>query len=299
MLRPEQIAFSVACLANYDLWAALEAGRKLGLRSVELLAFAGARHSIGELAGFWFEELSPAERERLRAAVADFVYLSIHAPFIHLPLFTHNPGIRREARRQMRVTLEATAYLGGTVSVVHVNARPFLKPRDYWEEMVDTFRKLGDFAGEVGVKIALETGYPHTVEDYCGLIEDVAHESVGACVDVGHLVAYMPAALRGTLEGVQRLNDTLLALVERLGAKVFSFHLHDVRAGDFRDHRAVGRGVLHWERLLRYVHRSAFAGPLVLELEEPDVEEALRESQKLLEGMLERFSVRERKGAPP
>jgi len=288
MLIQEQLAFSTASLPNRDLLAAIEKGRAMGFASVELLAFDGARHSQGRLAGFWFDELDEAQREQLRDAVADFAGLSTHAPFLNVPLFTHNPGLRREARRQIEVALEATSYLDGAVSAVHVNAQPFLTPRDYWTEMLDTFRELGDLAASLGVRIGIETGYPNTAADYVGLIWDIDHDCVGACIDVGHIVAYLPRALRGTPEGIAAFNDTLMAVVEELREKVFQVHLHDVRANDFRDHRAAGRGIIDFDRLFRYLHRSGFDGPMAFELEEPDVEEALAESKVFVETVMKR-----------
>ena len=286
MIRPEQVGFSVASLAERDLFSAIEEGRGMGFGSVELLAFDGARHSIGRLSGFWFDRMSKEERQRLRRAVEGFDCVSTHAPFIAIRLFTHNPGIREESRRQMATALDATSYLGGSVCTVHVNSQSYMTIRDYWQEAVDVFGELGERGAGLGVKIALETGYPNTVEDYCGLVEAIGHDSVGACIDVGHVVGYYPADWRGKPEGVKAHNDLLMEIVQRLTDKLFVFHLHDVRPSDFRDHRAAGRGIINYTRLLSYLHEAGFAGPLIFELEEPDVETALAESKRHVEDIL-------------
>ena len=287
MIHTEQIGFSTASLANRDLHAAIAQGRDMGFRAVELLAFDGARHSIGALSGFWFDRMSEDERRQLARAVEGFANVSTHAPFIALKLLTHNPGIREESRRQIQTAIDATAYLGGTVSTVHVNTRSYMTVRDYWQEAVDEFRRLGDHAAGRSVTVALETGYPDTVEDYAGLIEAVAHEHVGACIDVGHVRAYYSAELYGKPEGIRAHNDILMEIVRRLKDKLSVFHLHDVRESDFRDHRAPGRGIVDYPQLLRYLNEAEFAGPMAFELEEPDVEPALAESKQHIEGILD------------
>lgn len=278
-IHADRIGLSVASLPNRTLHEAIEQGRAMGFRAVELLAFDGARHSIGTLSGFWFDRMSDVDRRRLADAVADFSCVSVHAPFLALQPFTHNPGIRDESLRQLRTAIEATAFLGGSVTVMHVNSRSYLTIRDYWQDAVSTLRGLADCAAEHGVRVGVETGYPNSVDDFCGLIEEAGHPNLGACVDVGHVVAYLPAELRGTTEGVARCNDLLMQIVSRLRNKVVSFHLHDVRASDFRNHRAAGRGIVDFPRLLKHLS-AAWDGPLMFELEEPDVEAALMESRR-------------------
>lgn len=69
-------------------------------------------------------------------------------------------------------------------------------------------------------------------------------------------------------------------VVRRLGAKVAILHLHDNRHGDFRDHRAPGRGIIEFPRLMRALDGIGFRGPMVLEFEEPDMLDALREGRE-------------------
>ena len=100
------------------------------------------------------------------------------------------------------------------------------------------------------MRIALETGYPNEEEAYCSLIEEADHCHVGACIDTGHIFHYYPAAMRGTPEGVERHNNLLNQIVQRLGPKVAVCHMQDNRPVDFRDHRAPGRGLIDGLRLI-------------------------------------------------
>jgi sugar phosphate isomerase/epimerase len=287
MPAAEQIGFSIASIPGHTFAEILDFGRELGFSAIEILAFEGERHSGGSLAGFAFAERPASEWRALGRRLEGFDRISAHAPFIQTFLLSANAGVAREAFRQVRCTIEGIAAVGGNVCTVHLNARPFLTIREIWEQAVDVLGRLGDIGARHGVTIAMETGFPATVEDYCGLIEAARHARVGACIDVGHIFHYYPRELRGTEEGVRTHNNLLEEIVLRLGEKVAILHLHDNRPHDFRDHRAPGRGIIDFARLMRALDASAFPGAMVLELEEPDALEALAESRDFLAGRIQ------------
>ncbi len=276
------IGFSTACLANHSIAGAARAGREMGFRAIELLAFDGYRHSQGDLAGFYFDQMDARGRQALRKVARQFERVAIHAPFIDIALFAPNPGVREEAFRQVAVAIEATAFLAGETTTVHVTPKMGFALEEYWDEILDVLGRLGDRAAEAGVTLTIETGYPVGVESFARLIWEMDHRSVGANIDVGHLTAYLPAGLPAE-EVASAYNDLLLAQCEVLDQKVFHFHVHDVRPGDLRDHRAVGRGFLDFARLMRWCVQHRYEGMLVLELEESDPLNALRESKQTLE----------------
>ena len=285
-LDPTKLSFSTACLANHSLADAVRVGRELGFGGIELLAFDGYRHSQGDLAGFYFDRMASAEKERLRQLVAPFEHVSTHAPFIDIALFAPNPGVREEAFRQIVVAIEATAFLGGSTTTAHVCGKSGYGFDEYRPEIVDAFRRLGDRAAEAGVTLTVETGHPVGADRFAALIHDINHPAVGANVDVGHLVGYVPAEARGTAEGAELYRQTLMAQLEALGDKVYHFHLHDVRESDFRDHRAVGRGFLDYAAIVRWCGRAGYEGLFAFELEEPDMVAALRESKAATEAAI-------------
>ncbi len=282
----DKLGFSTACLAGYSIEEAVRIGRELGFRTVELLAFDGYRHSQGELAGFYFDRMSDAEREALRCAVGPFEYVSTHAPFIDIPLLAPNPGIREEALRQIEVAIEATAFLGGSTTTAHACPKSGRSLEEAWGDLVRTFRLLGDRAAEAKITLTIETGYPVGVETFARLIHDIDHPAVGANIDVGHLVGYLPTEVRGTEEGAARYRATLMEQLDALGEKVYHFHLHDLRQTDFRDHRGAGRGFLDFTAIMRWCREQQYDGLWVFELEEPDKVEALRESRQRVEAAL-------------
>jgi len=286
MIKHHQLGFSMASLPNYSLEEALKLGSEMGFEAVELLAFVNQRHSIGILAGFDWETMTTEEKKRLGQQLSRFKLVSVHGPFMEVPLLSANAGIAKEARRQAAVALEATGALNGYSCTFHVNGRVYSGIHDYWDEAIDVFRRLGDIAAKAKTRVAIETGFPNTVDDYCGLIEAIDHEHVGSCVDIGHVFAYYDPALFGSAAGVVQHNNIMMAIVERMAAKLFCFHLHDIRAKDFCDHQAAGRGVIDYRRLLAFLNTTSFAGPMAVELDEPDVETALQESKRYVESFI-------------
>jgi sugar phosphate isomerase/epimerase len=281
-LAADRIGFSVASLARTPLAEACRLGQDLGFAAIEFLGFDGYQHSQGPLAGFYFERMTGREREELRALASQFRHVSTHAPFFEMPILSPNPALRAAAVRQLEIAIEAVAYLGGQTTTTHAAPRGTYTMEESWDELVALYRHLGDLAGERGVTVTLETSWPTAIEDFARLVHDIGHPAVGANVDVGHLTPLVPAKVRGTPAEGPYYNDLLEAHLRSLGSKLFHFHLHDVRAGDLRDHRACGRGIIDYARLLRVASELDYRGCLVFELEEPDRVEALAESRECL-----------------
>lgn len=286
-MKESQFGASTASLAGYTLDDAVEAIRALGFTGIEVLAFDGARHSIGPLAGIWLDAATPEECDRLRPRLAGFACVSTHAPFFDIPLFTHNPGIRRESLRQLAAAVEGTARIGGSLTVMHAHPKTGYSLEETWQEMVDTYRGLGDLGARCGVRVCLETMYPPTVEQFAGLIHGIDHPFVGAVIDTGHVAWTVPHPLRGTADGIALYNANLERLVQDLGPKLYHFHVHDVRPEDWRDHRQCGAGCIDWVRLCRVLDRAGYTGAFPFEFEEQDREGSLRAARGFLLGCFE------------
>lgn len=287
-----KIGASTACLADYSLEEVCETIAGMGFQTVELTAYAGGRHSIGALAGFWFAQLTDAEKEHLRDTVKPFQHIAIHAPFVHVPLITYNDEIQRVAVKQVKDTIDATAYLRGSMTVIHMNPKPSFAVSEYFDEMVDVCRALGDYAAERNVLVGVETGFPPGVEDYIALIDSINHQAVGAAIDVGHVGDSVPAGLRNSTTGVQKFNDNLMEIISTLGNRVIHFHLHDVEASNWRDHRTIGTGIIDFNRLFSYLLASGYNQLMTLELEERNREEALLQSRGYIESIISKLKCK-------
>ncbi len=285
-MRIEQVGANTSCFAGHSLEEAVNSIRQLGLHGLTLLGFAGTRHGFGDLAGFWFRQLSNNERIELRKLVSGFDRLAIHAPFADLPLFTYDPRLAQLSLERVKESIDAAQYLKASVVIVHANGRPNFPVTDYWGDMVSTFRALGDYAVERGVRIGLETGFPAKVDQFVDLVEAVGHYGVGATIDTGHMGRYVDPELWRTPAGAAQLNERLMDLTRQLGILTLHCHLHDVKLSDWRDHRALGRGIIDFQPFLAELQSVGYDGILELELEEQDQVTALEESKAELEEMI-------------
>ena len=286
------VGVNTASLAGYSLAEALRVAADLGFQAVELLAFEGATHSQGELCGVWFRDLDTAGRDRLLRLLEPFPRRSLHAPFIDAPLLTYNKRTRACALAQVEETIDFAAFIRAEAIATHANRRNTLPLDAFWGELLDVYRRLGDYALERGggVRLGVETGYPEGAPDFARLVQEIDHPAVGATIDVGHVRGCVARERWGAPEGIAELNEHIAYLLRTLGEKVMHFHIHDVRRADFRDHRGLGdaetNGVIDFPRLATQVTASDYAGLWILELEEPDREQALRRSRDFLAATL-------------
>ena len=287
-----KLGANTASLANLPLYDAIAKVRELGFHTIELLAWEGGVHSQGELAGYWFGELAPSERQRLRHAMADFDHVATHLPFVEMPLFTYNRRLADFVKEQLKAGIEGTGFLAGETATMHVWPRAQRDVREYWQDMVCTLRELADHAARWNVKVCIETMFPRSIDDFVGLIAEVDHPNLGANVDVGHITGCtdldVAPSERGRPESEQRYMECLLQLIERLGDKLYHLHLHDVRRRDWRDHRAAGRGFLDFDAIFAALAKMGYPHLLTFELEEPDIVPALAESKGFIEGAMGR-----------
>ena len=285
---PFTLGLNTASLAGYPLEEALAAAARLGFTAIELLAYEGATHSQGELCGVWFNDLDTAGKDRLLRLLEPFPRRSLHAPFTDAPLLTYNKRTRANAIAQIQETIDLAAFIGAGAIATHANRRNNLPLEAFWPELLDLYRRLGDYAlaHGGGVKLGVETGYPEDTQTFARLVREIDHPAVGATLDVGHVRNSVPKDEWGTKAGIARLNDDIAYLLEALGEKLVHFHIHDVRRTDFRDHRGLGNltenGVIDFPRLIKNLSRTAYAGLWILELEEPDREDALIRSREYL-----------------
>lgn len=297
----KQIGANIASLAGCNLYDAIKDIHELNFQTIELLSFEGARHSQGDVPGFWFDRMTVSEKEKLKKYLKDFDDITVHAPFFDAPLFTHNEYIKTEVIRQIEESIAAASFIGASVVTIHPNKKKSYEQQEYWDEMINTFRSLGNCALKYGVRIAIENmfyldnklitrGVPDTPDDYIRLIEEINHDAVGANIDVGHFFGYVEPEIRCTNEGVSIYNEILMKVVTELSKKIYHCHLHDLRRTDWREHRAViGKGIIDFERLFRYLKKTNYLGLMTLELEEKQKEEALIESREYLENLLKKI----------
>jgi sugar phosphate isomerase/epimerase len=298
MITPRQLGVSTASLAGYSLAEACRLAHELGFTGLELTAFEGFRHAQGYYPGFYFERLTAAEKTRLKALVAPFERVSVHAQFYDLGYLSPNPTLRQVAWDQLVIALEATAFLGGQICTTHAAPKVGHSLHECWAELVEYYRRLGDVAGHLGVMVNLETRFPVANDDFAALIDEIDHPAVGVTVDVAHLRGLIDQALIGTPAVGPLYNDYLEEHLRLSGDKLTHVHLHDLRNSDFRNHRACGRGLIDFPRLIKVLRELDYQGGFIFEFEEADQLEALRAGRACLTAAMKAAGATADQSAP-
>ncbi len=158
---------------------------------------------------------------------------------IHAPFFDLNPGaadsyILEATRRRFKETVEVARFLEAKVIVFHSGYHPAkIDPiYDQWfSKAVETFKWLSEISS---VPVAIENVFDRTPDILVHFLENLP-ESVGACIDVGHINLFSEVPLK---EWVKALSDRIL-----------EFHIHS-NDGRKDSHTSLGSGNPSPEELL-------------------------------------------------
>ncbi len=227
---------------NPDFDAFLEATTAAGFSHVAL----GFCQGYLDLA---LEDLSAADEQRLRDKLADHG-LALAAVYSSSNLLADD-GLELLQRK-----LEGAARFGvGLLDTggIHLDADPAKRAQDV-AAFVDRIRRAGDFAGQRGLTICLEThgGYTGHADACLQAMATINHERVRLAFDPANFLFY---------EG-RRPEERLAELIPFIGHT----HLKDHRGGKGRkDFPPLGRGEVHYDRLLPALWRGGYRGPYTLE----------------------------------
>lgn len=260
-------------ISGYGLFDAIRLLKKLGFRTIEIQNLVGSpKPTLGAFPGFRFDEANEDLKNQIKDALADFQLVTTHLPYTGLEYFAPGGEQARNGIRTFEMALEATAFLGAKIGVMHPKPGPGMSLEETWPLMIRRIRRWGDAAKAGGFRIALETGYPLSVRDFVRLVHEVDHEFVGAAIDVGHQSQYeellqrIKPEGRNTPAGVQAYNDINMELVERLGDKLIHFHVHDVDPETWKEHKPLVHNFIDYPRLIARLGELNYQGVLVFEI---------------------------------
>ena len=260
---------------GYDLYRSIGILHGLGFQTIELHPMGSPDARPGMPPGFEFARMTDNDKERLKEALQPFRYVSTHLPWVDTPYFSpfepsHEYGVHR-----IDTALQASAFFGAELANIHVQRSAHIGLEDAWPMLVRTFRRWGDVAGDLGLRLAIETGYPESVREFVKLIHDVDHDHVGATIDVGHQKNYAELTARvkpkdkGTPEGIRAYNDVTLQIIDELGAKTIHMHVHDIEPNTWAEHKPLVHGFVDYPRLIAKLREIDYQGLLVFEIGGP------------------------------
>ena len=197
-------------------------------------------------------------------------------------LIDFNPSVQRFHRKRCKDYLDlAYEYEAKNVLLVlgeYIWEQQVIPAAEQWKTGVRNLRELGDYAGGLGLQIALELepfqlSLVNNVESMVRFLDDVNHPAVKANIDVSHL----------------QLSQTAPEELRRLKGKAIHVHLSDCD-GKVHGDLPPGRGVVNFGPYLREIKALNIDGAISIELEyspEPErivewVREAYEASDRLL-----------------
>lgn len=98
----------------------------------------------------------------------------------------------------------------------------------------------------------------------------------------------MPVERRNSAEARARFNDVLNTLVTSVGQHLVHFHISDVAAAEWVDHKNIGTGIVDFPRLFATVRSTGCRRLYVLELEEPNQLAAIAASRTYVQPLITR-----------
>lgn len=170
--------------------------------------------------------------------------LALHAPYEGLDPGHPDEAEREETLRILTLSCALAQAVEASYVVAHTGYEPSSVGEDFagWRRRsLETWKTLLDHPTSLGVKIAME----HIMEPEPSLLKSLVgalpEESVGVCLDTGHLNCYAQAPP----------NDWWVSL----GGRITVFHMHD-NMGDEDEHLGIGQGTFDFDSLFRWLKRT-------------------------------------------
>lgn len=188
----------------------------------------------------------------------------LELPFVSLccvatGLIDPNPSVRRFHLDRCKKHLDLVYELSGRNLLLvlgeYIWNKEIIPPPEQWHWAVDNCRRLGDYAAELGLQIALELEPFHlsllnNVTNMVRFLDDTGHPAVQANIDVSHLVLakVAPEELR------------------KLKGRAIHVHISDCD-GKVHGDLPPGRGVVPFEPYLQEIAAMNIDGAISIELE--------------------------------
>lgn len=281
-------------MLGYGIFQAIDAIRRLGFTAIEIHTMGVPQPVPNQFPGFEVDKVTAVEKRNIRKALHGFRRLTTHLPYLGLSPFSADRRMAEESIHTIRTALQTTAYVGAELAVLHVVPPKDRSPEEARPIIVNQIREWGAFAARNKFKLAVETGYPNSVQQFTSLIEDIGHEAVGCTVDVGHqkkfeeLKAWVTPEEHASPAGIRAYNDVIHAIIDRLGAKILHCHVHDIDPSTWQEHLPIGTGFVDYPRLIAKLSRIQYRGLLMFEIGGPgsEIEARLADSKRKLEVFL-------------
>jgi sugar phosphate isomerase/epimerase len=221
------------------------------------------------------DHLDPEDITRIRAAFAAH-QITMAAVSGTFNIIHPNEDQRRDGMRRLRILAGACHALGtsvitlstGTRNPTHMwHSHPDNATPEAWADMVHAMAEIARLGEEVGITMAFEPEVNNVVDSAQKarrLLDELRSPQIKVVIDGANIFH------AGELPRMAVLLDEAFAL---LGDAIVLAHAKDLDHDGDAGNRPAGHGLLDYDRYVRLLDRSGYAGPLILHgLAEPDVE---------------------------
>jgi sugar phosphate isomerase/epimerase len=185
----------------------------------------------------------------------------------NLDLLAPEKALRIAAMDEVKRALEAAEQVPFNAIVLHLGHKDEPWDEPAFEHSLTAIEHLKAFAAPLGVRLLLENlqNEVATPEHLLSILKTGHFDSVGVCLDVGHLHLAMPA------EGAPR-DSGVGSAIELLGPRIAQVHLHDNHGAfahniDMKDeHLWPGNGSIDWPAVMSALAALPAATPGLLEV---------------------------------
>jgi sugar phosphate isomerase/epimerase len=205
-------------------------------------------------------ERDDAPEERIAEVRACMAELGVAMPQAHALLKAdvahRDEAVREKHVRRLSRHIEIAGQLGIGVIVIHPGGQQVATTRAEWERdwtlNVETFRRLGDLAGEHGLRIGLENlmGRYRAPYELLDLIAAIDHPAIAVTFDTSH----------ANVVGLD-----LPAAVREFGPMLAATHISD-NDGSGDQHRTPGNGQIDWHPVMAALRKVGYEGLFDLEI---------------------------------
>jgi D-psicose/D-tagatose/L-ribulose 3-epimerase len=258
-------------------WAQAGKGTAYGIRMTKEIGFDAIDIFADPL------DTDARERRLIRTECEKAGLPVVSVACVAVGLIDFNPSVQRFHVHRCKAYLDFAYELGArNVLLVlgeYIWERQVIPPAEQWATGVRHLKDLGDYAGNLGLQIALELepfklSLLNDVPNMVRFIDEVNHPAVKANIDVSHL----------------QLAGTRPEELRRLKGKAIHVHISDCD-GKVHGDLPPGRGVVDFGSYLREIAALGIDGAISVELEyspEPEkiaewVKEAYTSTARLLQ----------------
>ncbi|NLD43207.1 MAG: sugar phosphate isomerase/epimerase [Chloroflexi bacterium] len=266
-----------------DVFEAMRMVREAGFKGFELVPTLD-QAQLGYPAnypnvGFDLFEMTPPELHRLRKALAEFEWVTIHAPHLDWNLASANRHLRKLTWRYFDRCLDLGASVEAAAVTFHLGNPTwgFIRPEeDVTRHNIAYAEHIIERARAMGVPVGYEAGALKQLVAVCDAVE-----GFGMHLDIGH--AYMAG----------HTDENYYAYFDQLGDRIVEIHHNGVNHywGRYMEHQPPHlNNTIDFQGTYTRLREMSYSGPIVCEIQGHDIAQVIRhclESKEMIVGIWE------------